>query len=111
MADDLRKDLKVILQAEDKMLGLGVAQLLWSPDLLEKAVAIAEKPEKIRTIYVTENIAYYEVKGSKNDEIYQVIPNKYCTCYYYQDQVLKRKMAWTCKHEIAVQLKLASGNL
>ena len=52
MVDDLRKDLSNILMADNKLLGLGVAQLLWCPDLLAKAIIIAGDPEKIKTVKI-----------------------------------------------------------
>lgn len=112
MADDLRRDLANVLKADDRLLGLGVAQLFWCPDMLAKAIVIADSPEKIQTVNVGDGrLVYYTVKGSKKDEEYQVVPNKFCSCYFYLEQVLKRRTAWTCKHEIAVQLKLATAHL
>jgi hypothetical protein len=111
MIHDFRKEISQLLKSEDQLLGLGAAQLLWPPDLVDKAVDIASNPEMIRKTQVCDNVAYYTVRGSRSSDEYTVVPNKYCSCYYYNENVFNKRTAWTCKHEIAVHLRLLLNSI
>ena len=104
MTNDLRRDVAHLLQQPKTC--LGALQLLWCPDQLKKAVAIADQPDNIKRVEISRNCVCYSVTSASCKE-YLVIPNKYCSCHYYHENVLLKRTAWTCKHEIAVQLRLA----
>ena len=88
---------------------LGTAILLCPPSLLKKATAIADMPHAISRIQVTESVNCFHVRsGERNHTEYIVVPGRYCSCQFFTDSVVNNTHSpyWTCKHDLAVQLKL-----
>lgn len=105
--NDMRKDFATLLTSKDP-LAIGVLHLLVDKTMLEKAAKIADTNGAIQAIDITKNTTCYSViAGSSTRGEYIVVPRKYCTCHFYNDSVLVRRIAWTCKHDLAVQLRLA----
>jgi predicted nucleic acid-binding Zn finger protein len=103
----MRKDFATLLKSKDPIC-LGVLPLLVDQTLLAKAARIADNDGAIQRIEIADGIKCYAVKcGSSNGVEYVVVPRKYCTCYYYNDSVLTKRVSWCCKHDLAVQLRLA----
>ncbi len=104
MAHDLRNDAATLLR--DPVTCLGALQLMWCPEQVKNAAEIADCDERIKKVKFFDRVFCFSVTGISGKE-YLVVPHKYCTCHFYQDMVLKKRLAWTCKHDIAVQLRLS----
>jgi predicted nucleic acid-binding Zn finger protein len=102
---DVRKHVRALLQGSDTAC-LGAALMLMPPSLVQKAVAIADQQDSIKRVF--EHISVFSVKGSTGQD-YLVVPYKYCSCRYYCENVMKQRLSWTCKHDLAVLLRLKVG--
>lgn len=89
--------------------------------ILQKAVDLADFPHAIRKIQVNPILSVFLVSSdqgqfrkrkfsSDSRGNYIVLPGRYCSCPFYQENVLLRKTEWTCKHDVAVRLRLAFGS-
>ena len=61
---------------------------------------------KILCITINAALCVYVVPSEKKSSDYIVIPGKFCSCMYFFENVIKGKTNWTCKHDLAVRLKL-----
>ena len=102
---DVRQHVRALLEEEGDMACLGAALMLMPPSLVVKAISIADQQDSIQRVF--EKIAVFSVKGSTGE--YLVVPYKYCSCWYYCENVMKQRLTWTCKHDLAVQLRLRLG--
>ncbi len=100
---DVRKHVQALLAGDD-IHCLGAALYLMPPTLLEKAVALADQEDAIHAIKISQHVKCYSVRGKTSE--YVVVPNKFCSCHFYTENVVKQHLSWTCKHDLAVQLRL-----
>ena len=90
-------------------IGLGVAQLICPPAMLQKASMIADSAFAISKIHLSSQVVCYSVRAGSGRDEYIVVPGKFCSCPFYKEQILKsvRTPHWMCKHDLAVQLRVA----
>lgn len=82
---------------------LAMVQLLCPSAVFNKAVDMAEKDSGISRATIAGTTCFL-VKGGGR---YIVIPKAFCSCHYYTQQVIRNRVAWTCKHDLAVQLRIS----
>jgi hypothetical protein len=90
---------------------IGAALLLCPTGMIEKAIQIADTKNGIKLIRFGP-VKAYQVKSNSGHDSYVVLPAKFCSCIYYKENVIKSPLfvAWTCKHDLAVQLRLGIGD-
>ena len=90
-------------------LRVGTALLLCSRSVLEKAVSIADDVRSFSRVNIGTRTIAYSVRSGNGQEEYIVVVGKYCSCPFFLQHVIKTGLAqhWTCKHELALRLRLA----
>lgn len=84
--------------------------LLCPSSMLKKAAEIADTCYAVRRIDIAGGLVVYSVESDFGKKTYVVVPGKFCSCPYYKENVVQRTNAWTCKHDLAVRLKLSLGS-
>ena len=86
-------------------LALKAAQLICPVSLLNRGAELADMQNSIARIDFCPGISVFAVRGSRGKK-YIVIPGKYCSCVHYIETVVRNASGWTCKHDLAVRLRL-----
>ncbi len=89
------------------------AKLICRSSLVRRGAEIADRPSAIHRIEICPGVCVYTVRsenlrGGWERSEYLVVPGRHCTCPFYTDSVIPRQTDWTCKHDLAVRLRLSS---
>ena len=84
---------------------IAVACMLCPKNLLDSAARLAETDAVFRRVDVCQGLSVYVVKG-RGDKEYILIPGKFCSCHYFQENVVNRGEGWTCKHDLGLRLRI-----
>ena len=107
---DPRRCVAALLGSSAKS-ALAVARFLCPTAMFDKAVTIADTPNAVTRASVAGCTVFLVKSSDIRGERYIVIPKKFCSCHYYCQQVIRNRLAWTCKHDLAVQLRVSTLGL
>lgn len=74
-----------------------------------KALKLALEKKLVKVTVEDANLTIYATYSKRFDEIYIVIPRKFCSCPSYLFDVFTRRISDSCIHLLAIEL--ASNNI
>ena len=84
---------------------IAAASLLCPKKLSDSASVLADDDEYFRRIEIPPNLVFFATQE------YIIVPGKFCSCHYFQENVVKLGESWTCKHDLGVRLRVALRGL
>ena len=84
---------------------VAVACMLCPHAVLESGSLLADYEQVFKRIEIFSNFSIFTTNK------YIIVPGKFCSCHYFQENVVKRGIAWTCKHDLGLRLRIALRGL
>ena len=80
---------------------IAAACMLCPKSVLEQGSKLADDECVFKRIEILQDLSIFATHK------YIIVPGKYCSCHFYQENVVKRRIIWTCKHDLGVRLRVA----